>query len=91
MILKEVLAKPVSKDITTKEQPTLVVKDGLDVPVELYAYPKRAGRIQRYRVSYGQDIRENLNYADAASQLGFSIMHSLECAGKLDTSDNGEG
>jgi hypothetical protein len=68
-----------------KSKETLTVETG-DVPVSLYAYPKVKGRIQRYRVTYGQDIRENLDHANAAGQLGFSILHSLECAGKIDSS-----
>ena len=38
----------------------------------------------RFRVTYGQQIRTNLTYAEAAKELGECIMHALGCDGAFD-------
>ncbi len=43
-----------------------------------------------FRVTYGKQVRDRLCYADAASELGASIMHALACEGNLDNREKGE-
>lgn len=38
----------------------------------------------RFRVTYGCEIRDNLDYADAARIYGECLFHSLTCAGALE-------
>jgi hypothetical protein len=40
--------------------------------------------IDRFRVVYGLQVKDGLNYAAAAQNLGASIMHRLACDGELD-------
>jgi hypothetical protein len=51
-------------------------------PLEL----SRTGR-GRYTVQYGKQEKRNLDYLQAASELGVCLMHALACDGKVD-SDN---
>lgn len=37
-----------------------------------------------FRVTYGQQVEDHLNYADAAMKFGQAIMHSIACKGILD-------
>lgn len=53
-------------------------KDG-DVPVVL----QQRG-IDKFRVVYGREVCDNLNYAKACFEYGRCVFHSLACAGKLD-------
>lgn len=39
---------------------------------------------KRFIVKYGEQIRTNLTYAQAASELGECIFHALACKGTLD-------
>ena len=39
-----------------------------------------------FRVTYWKQIKSDLNYRDAALELGACIMHALACEGKLDNS-----
>ena len=50
-----------------------------DYPVEL-----RQAASGRFTVAYGKQIARNLSYAEAASEYGQCVMHSLRCAGLLD-------
>lgn len=43
-----------------------------------------------FAVVYGRQIKERLNYAEAASEYGACIMHALACDGKLDNRKKGE-
>lgn len=56
--------------------------DTLDCPVELTQQGKN-----RFTVTYGNQVRRDLGYADAASELGACLMHSAACAGKINTGD----
>ncbi len=38
----------------------------------------------KFRVTYGKQVDDGLDYANAALHLGASIMHALACEGKLD-------
>ena len=38
----------------------------------------------RFTVVYGLQVKKDLNYGEAASELGSCIMHALACEGKLD-------
>lgn len=40
--------------------------------------------IDRFTVAYGMQVKSDLNYSEAASELGSSIMHMLACEHKLD-------
>ncbi len=37
-----------------------------------------------FRVTYGQEVTEQLSYDEAARELGLAIMHAAACEGKLD-------
>ena len=43
----------------------------------------------RFRLTYGVEVRDNLNYGDAADALGRSILHALSCDGKIDNRELG--
>lgn len=43
-----------------------------------------AGRGKRFTVTYGLQRKTDLNYADAARELGECIFHHLACDGMLD-------
>jgi len=40
----------------------------------------------RFRVTYGLQVYDRLDYANAAAKLGEAIMHSAACSGKFVTS-----
>jgi hypothetical protein len=52
-----------------------------DIPVLLEQDEKNG---QRFRVTYGAQVRSGLSYAQAAKEYGECVFHSLACAGKLD-------
>lgn len=56
---------------------------GYDIKLE------QAGR-DRFIVTYGKQVSRELNYHDAALDLGASIMHALACESKLDNRSKGE-
>jgi hypothetical protein len=37
-----------------------------------------------FRLTYGVEVRDHLNYGDAADALGRSMLHALSCDGKID-------
>lgn len=39
----------------------------------------------KFAVVYGLSISENLDYAQAAKELGSALFHALQCDGKLDS------
>ena len=39
----------------------------------------------RFRVTYGAEIRDDLDYNAAAKELGLCVFHALACDGKLDS------
>lgn len=41
-----------------------------------------------FRVSYGAQVSRGLSYADAARELGESIMHALACEGRIEGRKN---
>jgi len=43
-----------------------------------------------FTVIYGRQVRSDLNYGEAAKELGQAIMHALACDGKLDNRELGE-
>lgn len=43
--------------------------------------------IDRFTVTYGKQVKRNLNYSQAAHEYGACIMHALACGGKLDNSE----
>ena len=51
-------------------------------------YPIRVTqhREKTFRVTYGQQVRDHLTYAEAAWALGECILHALACEGKIDNS-----
>ena len=44
----------------------------------------------RFRVTYGQQVKAGLTYSQAATELGACIMHALACDGRLDNRARGE-
>jgi hypothetical protein len=42
---------------------------------------------KRFRVTYGKQVKSQLNYNDAAAELGLVLMHALQCEGRLDNED----
>ena len=46
--------------------------------------------IDRFAVIYGLQVKERMNYGDAASEYGACLMHALACDGKLDNRSKGE-
>ncbi len=40
----------------------------------------------RYAVKYGEQVNKNLQYVEAAHELGECLFHSMQCAGFLDDS-----
>lgn len=47
--------------------------------------------IDRFTVTYGKQVKERLNYAQAAMEYGSCIMHALACDGKLDNREKRDG
>jgi hypothetical protein len=43
-----------------------------------------------FTVTYGRQIRANLDYVRASAELGACIMHALACDGKLDNREVSE-
>lgn len=49
------------------------------------AYPIKLKIAARgYMVAYGKQVTGGLTYEQAAAEIGRSIMHALQCDGKLD-------
>ena len=44
----------------------------------------------RFTVIYGKQVKNDLTYGEAASELGTCIMHALACEGMLDNRLKGE-
>lgn len=44
----------------------------------------------RFRVTYGRQVKDELTYSQAALELGADIMHWLACDAKLDNRERGE-
>jgi len=38
---------------------------------------------KNFTVKYGKEVKSNLSYGEAARQFGLSVMHALNCDGKL--------
>lgn len=38
----------------------------------------------KFKLTYGTEIHDSLTYAQAAHQLGFALMHSFTCEGKIE-------
>lgn len=57
--------------------------ESLPYPLTLEQYPNGD-----FKITYGQEITENLDYASATLVFGQCFFHALSCAGKL---DNGYG
>jgi hypothetical protein len=43
-----------------------------------------------FTVQYGKQVKSDLNYGQAARELGAAMMHALACEGKLDNREKGE-
>jgi len=46
--------------------------------------------LDRFKVTYGKQIKSGLNYSDAAHELGACLMHAMACDGKLDNRERHE-
>lgn len=49
-------------------------------PIRLEQYSANS---MRFRVTYGKQVDDRLDYADAAAKLGEAIMHCAACDGKF--------
>ena len=87
-----VFSKPTKAPKKAPKQTELPIKEansltkcfeikGLEFPIKL---EQRANK--KFRVTYGQEVSDNLDYGTAAEKLGDAIMHALAIAGKLDNS-----
>ena len=51
-------------------------------------FPIRLGKHKRrkdtYSVQYGKQIVKDVSLTEAAKEIGYCIMHALQCEGKLD-------
>ena len=56
-----------------------------DMEVGLYQSKLSVETKSKFTVTYGMEMWADLHYADAAARFGGAIMHSLQCAGKLET------
>ena len=56
-----------------------IKKAGFEIKIEQYEKGAKG-----FRVTYGNQVKDHLSYADAAKELGESIFHALACEGKLD-------
>lgn len=56
------------------------------------AFPIRLLQTGRdnFTVEYGKQIRSQLTYGAACTELGAAIMHALSCDGKVDNRQKGE-
>lgn len=41
-------------------------------------------RTKLFRVTYGKEVTDDLDYQQAANEFGLCVFHSLACEGKLD-------
>lgn len=41
----------------------------------------------KFRVTYGKQVRDYLDYADAACDLGKCLMHDIACSGQMDLTE----
>lgn len=46
--------------------------------------------IDRFTVSYGLQVKKDLDYSQAAKELGCCIFHHLACEGVLDNRERGD-
>ena len=53
------------------------------------AFPIRLEQdgVNRFTVVYGRQVKRDLSYAQAATELGECIMHALACDSRLDNRD----
>lgn len=38
----------------------------------------------KFRITYGKEVHDRLNYDEAAREYGYCVFHSLACASKLE-------
>lgn len=58
---------------------TILNMDTLEFPITM----SQQGA-NEFTVTYGRQIKGGLDYNQAASELGYCILHALACEGKLD-------
>lgn len=44
----------------------------------------KQGANGRFSVRYGKQLKEDLDYDEAAKEFGYCVFHALACDGKLD-------
>ena len=54
-------------------------------PIKLYQHGRDS-----FKVRYGMQIDDRLDYGNAAAKIGQAIMHALSCEGKVDNRERGE-
>ncbi|BAP15812.1 hypothetical protein AVU67_gp06 [Ralstonia phage RSJ2] len=45
---------------------------------------QREDKHKRFRLTYGEAVHDDLNYASATTELGAALMHAWACRGLLD-------
>jgi hypothetical protein len=68
-----------------KDELLVRLDDGHQWPIEL-----RAQAAHRYSVQYGQQLKSNLGWKEAAEEFGYCLFHRLECDGLIDRPDSEE-
>jgi hypothetical protein len=68
------MSKLCHETIVVEQWPVRLIQNGVD----------------NFTVTYGQQTKKRLSYAQAALEYGACIMHALACEGKLDNRDKGE-
>lgn len=56
----------------------------LDLPFPVLVTQVKNGD---FTVTYGEQVKSRLNYAEAAHEFGECVFHALACAGKLDNEE----
>jgi hypothetical protein len=57
----------------------VVFETTIEFPIKVEQYSNGS-----FKVTYGDQVDDDLNYVDAAKELGLSIFHGLASQGKLD-------
>lgn len=63
-----------------------VFLDGSDAPAQLDVMLEQRAN-GRFRVTYGLQVSDDLDYTAACWEIGCCLMHSLACNSKLDVED----
>lgn len=59
------------------------------INLETLAFPVKVEQngVDRFTVTYGMQVKKNLNYVQAAHEFGECVFHALACDSLLDNSE----